>query len=126
MEEGRAGAGAGYWVELLLLLALATLWGASYSFIKIGVETIPPVTFIAGRTVIAGALLVILMRWRGVALPADGANWRRFLFQACLNSVVPYTLIAWGQQTVDASLATILNSTSPIFVFLLTFLITRH
>ena len=36
--------------ELALLLALSTLWGASYSFIKIGVETIPPVTLIAART----------------------------------------------------------------------------
>src|SRR5881275_2901447 len=33
--------------ELALLLALATLWGASYTFIKIGVETIPPITLIA-------------------------------------------------------------------------------
>lgn len=49
-----------------------------------------------------------------------------FLFQALLNSVIPFTLIAWGQQTVDASLATILNSTSPIFTFLITWGITRH
>ena len=27
--------------ELALLLALATLWGGSYSFIKLGVATIP-------------------------------------------------------------------------------------
>jgi drug/metabolite transporter (DMT)-like permease len=39
---------------------------------------------------------------------------------------VPFTLIAWAQQTTDAALATILNSTSPIFAFLLTVLITRH
>lgn len=43
--------------ELVLLLALSTLWGASYSFIKVGVETIPPVTLIAARTFIAGAVL---------------------------------------------------------------------
>ena len=42
------------------------------------------------------------------------------------NSVVPFTLIAWAEQTTDAGLATILNSTSPIFAFLLTVLITRH
>jgi drug/metabolite transporter (DMT)-like permease len=48
------------------------------------------------------------------------------LFQSCLNSVVPFTLIAWAEQTTDAGLATILNSTSPIFAFLLTVLITRH
>ncbi|TIT83580.1 MAG: EamA/RhaT family transporter, partial [Mesorhizobium sp.] len=32
--------------ELSLLAVLALLWGASYTFIKVGVETIPPVTFI--------------------------------------------------------------------------------
>ena len=64
--------------ELALLVMLATLWAASYTF------------------------------------------------QACLNSVFPFTLIAWGQQTTNASLATILGSTSPIFIFLLTVLVTRH
>ena len=112
--------------ELLLLLALATLWGASYSFIRVGVETIPPITFIAARTLIAGGLLLGVMRLRGLTLPRDRATWRKFLFQACLNSVVPFTLIAWAERDVEAGLATILNSTSPIFVFLLTALITRH
>jgi drug/metabolite transporter (DMT)-like permease len=112
--------------ELALLLALSALWGASYSFIKIGVETIPPVTLIAARTLIAGAILAAVIHWRGLSLPRDAATWRKFLFQACLNSVIPFTLIAWAEQTTDAGLATILNSTSPIFTFLLTALITRH
>lgn len=112
--------------ELALLLALSTLWGASYAFIKIGVETIPPVTLIAARTLIAGAILVAVLRLRGLRLPSDRQIWARFLFQACLNSVVPFTLIAWAEQTTDAGVATILNSTSPIFAFLLTALITRH
>lgn len=113
-------------VELALLLALATLWGASYTFIKIGVATIPPVTLIAARTLIAGVLLLIIMRTRGLRLPSDAATWRRFLFQACLNSVIPWTLLAWGERSLDAGLATILNSTSPIFTFFLTLAITRH
>jgi drug/metabolite transporter (DMT)-like permease len=113
-------------IELALLLALATLWGSSYTFIKIGVETIPPITFIAARTVIAGAILVGVIETRGLRLPRDLATWGRFLFQACLNSVVPFTLIAWAERSVDAGLAAILNSTSPIFAFLLTAAITRH
>lgn len=113
-------------LELLLLLALATLWAGSFTFIKIGVETIPPVSLIAGRTCIAGAILVLVIHARGLRLPRDAAVWRRFLFQACLNSVIPYTMLAWGERTVDAGLATILNSTSPIFTFLLTAAITRH
>lgn len=112
--------------DFALLLLLATLWASSYTFIKLAVATIPPVTLIAGRTVLAGALLLVLLRIRDVALPRDRASWRGFLFQACLNSVVPFTLLAWGQQATDASLAAILNSTSPIFVFLMTALVTRH
>ena len=50
--------------ELALLVALATLWGASYTFIRIGVATIPPITLIAGRTAIAGLLLLVIMRAR--------------------------------------------------------------
>ena len=44
--------------ELALLLVLATLWGASYTFLKVAVATIPPITLIAGRTLIAGLLLM--------------------------------------------------------------------
>ncbi|MDP1701390.1 MAG: EamA family transporter [Aestuariivirga sp.] len=113
-------------LDLALLLALATLWGASYTLIKIGVATIPPITFIAARTLIAGGILFAILHLRGLKLPGDGATWKRFMFQACLNSVIPFTMIAWAEQSVDAGLATILNSTSPIFTFLLTVFLTQH
>lgn len=106
-------------VELTLLLVLAGLWGGSYTFIKLGVETIPPLTLITARTLIAGLVLLVVIRWRGLRLPRDPATWRMFLVQAGLNSVVPFTLIAWAERSVDAGLATILSSTSPIFVVLL-------
>lgn len=113
-------------VELALLMLLAMLWGGSYTFIKLGVATIPPVTLIAARTLMAGLLLLVLMHGRGLRLPKDAATWRRFVFQAGLNSVIPWTLIAWGERSLDAGLATILNSTSPIFTFFLTLAMTRH
>jgi len=113
-------------VEYALLAVLATLWGASYTFIKLGIATIPPVTLIAARTLIAGLLLLTILQMRGIRLPRDRETWKRFLFQACLNSVVPFTLIAWAEYSVDAGLAVILNSTTPIFTFLLTVAITRH
>ena len=59
-------------------------------------------------------------------MPTDGATWRRFAVPGLLNSVIPWTLIAWGERYVDAGLATILNSASPIFTFLLTAAVTRH
>ncbi len=85
-----------------------------------------PVTLIAGRTLIAGAILTAIIYARGLRLPTDARTWGKFLFQACLNSAIPFTLIAWGEQSVHAGLAVILNSTTPIFTFLITALITRH
>jgi drug/metabolite transporter (DMT)-like permease len=118
--------GAGDAREYTLLLVLAILWGASYTLIRLGVATIPPVTLIAARTLIGGGLLFAMLAARGIAMPRDMASWRRFMVQALLNSVVPFTLIAWGEQTVEAGLTTILCSTSPIFTFLITSAITRH
>ncbi len=111
---------------LALLLLISTLWGSSYAFIKLGVATIPPVTLIAARTAIAGALLMAILRLRGVAIPAERNLWGRFLIQALLNSVIPFTLIAWGERYVDSGLAAILNSTSPIFTFLAGSLLLRQ
>jgi drug/metabolite transporter (DMT)-like permease len=112
--------------SILLLLALATLWGASYTFIRVGVQTIPPITLIAARTIVAASLLLAVMAAQRIRLPRDRLTWRNFLVQALLNSVFPFTLIAWAEQTVEAGLATILNSTAPIFAFLFTWGLTRH
>ncbi|HAO39472.1 MAG TPA: EamA family transporter [Afipia sp.] len=112
--------------NLVLLVLLATLWGAAYTLVKIGVETIPPLTFISGRTLIAGGILLAIMRLRGITLPRDPVVWKRFMIQACLNSVVPFTLIAYAETHVGAGLATILGSNAPIFAFLLALLFVRH
>jgi drug/metabolite transporter (DMT)-like permease len=110
-------------LELCLLALLATLWGSSYTMIKIAVPTIPPITLIAARTIIAAALLSLVLARRGLRLPRDRATWGRFLIQACLNSAVPFTLIAWAERTVDAGPAAILNATTPLFAFLLAALV---
>lgn len=113
-------------VELALLALLALFWGASYPLIKVAVATIPPVTLIAFRALVAALLLCALCAGRGDRLPRDRQAWGRFAVQACCNSILPWTLLAWAQQHVDSGLAGVLNSTSPLFVFLVTALWTRH
>ena len=51
-------------LELSLLATLALLWGSSYLFIRIAVETIPPITLIAVRVTLAAIFLgsVLLVR----------------------------------------------------------------
>jgi drug/metabolite transporter (DMT)-like permease len=112
--------------ELALLGLLAGLWGSSYLLIKIAVATIPPITLIAMRVSIAAVFLLIVMRYQGTRFPKEWSTWRMLLIQAFFNSIASWTVLAWGQQYVDSGLAGVLNSTSPIFVFFITLLFTRH
>jgi len=112
--------------ELPLLALLALLWGSSYLFIKIAVAEIPPITLIALRVLGAAIFLMIVMELRSERFPRDVKTWRMLLIQAFFNSIGAWTVLAWGQQYVDSGLASVLNSTSPIFVFLITALVTRH
>lgn len=110
----------------VLLLVLSALWGASYTFIRIGVETIPPITFMGARTALAASLLLLYLRAARIALPRELAAWKQFAVQALLNSVVPFTLLAWAEREVQAGIATILNSTAPVLAFAGTAYLTRH
>jgi len=112
--------------EFGLLGLLALLWGSSYLLIKIAIAEIPPLTLIAARVAIASLFLCAVLRLRGGRLPRGRRSWGMLLVQAFLNSIGAWTLLAWGQQHLDSGLASVLNSTSPIFVFLITFLWTRH
>lgn len=112
--------------EYALLVLLATLWGSSFSFLKLTVASVPPLTAISWRTAIAGVLLYAIMRWQGIRLPRDWESWKTFIIISAVNTVFPFILIAWGLTYVNASLGVILNSTTPIFAFLITYMVTRQ
>jgi len=106
-------------MEYFLLILLGSIWGASYLFIKVGGETIPPVTFVMGRVVLAGLALLVVALVRREKLPPLGAPiWRWFLVLGILNSIVPYTLITWGETRVSSGLAAILVGAMPLFTVL--------
>jgi drug/metabolite transporter (DMT)-like permease len=108
------------WGDYALLGLLALLWGSSYLWTKVAVAEIPPVTLIALRVTGAAALLLAVLAAAGGRLPSDPGTWGRLFVQSVLNSTGAWTILAWGQQHVPAGLASVLNSTSPVFVLLAT------
>ena len=112
--------------ELLLLGILALLWGSSYIFIKIAVGEIPPLTLIALRVSIAAVFLTVIVYMQKQHFPRDAKIWAQFLLQAFFNSIGAWTILAWGQQYVDSGLASVLNSTSPVFLFFISLLLVRR
>ena len=114
------------WRDYALLLALACCWSSTYPLTKIGLGSIPPITFISARSLIAAAFLFAVLRVRSVRMPVDAKAWKLFAQQQTINSTLPFLLITWAQQYVPASNTVVLASTTPIFAFLITWGITRH
>jgi len=104
--------------DWLLLVTLSVLWGGSFFFAKLAVLELPPLTVALGRVAIAAAILVVLARMTGVALPDRMAAWRPYLLMGLLNNAVPFGLIFWGQTHIPSGLAAILNATTPLFTAL--------
>jgi len=112
--------------DYLLLLALACAWSSTYPLTKIGLQSIPPVTFIVTRSLIAALFLLAVLRVRGLTLPTELKAWKLFAFQQIINSTLPFLIITWAQQYVPAANTVVLAATTPIFAFLITWGITRH
>ena len=103
----------------LLLLVLALVWSASFMAIKIGVETIPPLTLAAGRVVIAAVVVMAYTYFRGVQLPREARVWVYCLLLGLFGNALPFTLINWGEQHVDSGQAAILMTVMPLLTIVL-------
>jgi drug/metabolite transporter (DMT)-like permease len=114
------------WRDYALLLALACCWSSTYPLTKIGLGSIPPVTFISARSLIAALFLLAVLRVRKIPMPTEARAWKLFAFQQTINSTFPFLIITWAQQYVPASITVVLASTTPIFAFVITWAFTRH
>lgn len=112
--------------SIALVMLLALLWGAGFPLTKMAVETLPPLTVAAVRALLGGLLLLAALGPRARLLWESARRGDAFAVQALFNCVLPWSLVAWASQTIDAGLATILNSLSPIFIFLITWGVSRH
>jgi drug/metabolite transporter (DMT)-like permease len=102
-----------------LFIGLGFFWGSSYFWIKVGLETVPPLTLIAGRLVLASLFLWAVVLLTREPLPRSGRQYGHLMVMALVNIVVPFVLIAYGEKSIDSALASILNATVPLFVIIL-------
>ena len=112
-----------------LLVALSVLWGMTFFFAKIALPEIAPVTLVLGRVLLGALALLAYLRLAGVALPAARPAWIAFFGMGLLNNVAPFSLIFLGQslmpREIAASLASILNATTPLFAMVIAHVMTR-
>ena len=102
----------------ILLGLLAALWGASYLFIKIGLEDFSPAMVVFLRTLLAALVLAPLALHRGAMRGLRPLLWP-IVVLAAVQVAVPFLLISWGEEEISSSLAGILVASAPILTALL-------
>jgi drug/metabolite transporter (DMT)-like permease len=102
-----------------LFIGLGFFWGSSYFWIKVALESVPPLTMIGGRLVLASIFLWAVVLLTREPLPRSPRQYGHLMVMALVNIVVPFILIAFGEQSIDSALASILNATVPLFVIVM-------
>ena len=106
-------------LDWLLLIALGFMWGTSYVFIKIGVETLPTFTLIAARLAIGLTILATVVFVAREPLPRNPRIYGHLIIMSIINIVLPFYLITTAERSVDSALAAILNGAVPLFVIVI-------
>jgi drug/metabolite transporter (DMT)-like permease len=112
-------------VEWALLVTLSVLWGGSFFFGKVALADLPPFTVVFGRVSLAALALNLVVLASGQRMPGSPRAWGTFAVMGLLNNLVPFSLIFWGQTHIASGLASILNSTTPLFTVVLAHFLTR-
>ncbi len=99
--------------QLVMLLVLAAVWGASFLFMRVAVPSLGPVVLADARVAIAGVALLAYAALIG-ARPALRARWRDYLLLGAINAAVPFTLLSAAELEIEASLAAVLNAMAPL------------
>ena len=107
----------------LIFALLGVCWGTSYLFIKIGIETLTPFTLIAGRLAVGAAVLGVVLFAAREPLPRDRRVYGHLVMMAILNIAIPFSLITFGEQSIDSALAAILNASVPLFTIIIASLV---
>lgn len=106
-------------IHIGALVLLGAIWGASFLFIREAAHDFGPVVLMFIRVFLAGMVLIpvapLLLRNKDRLNRSELlSHWKPFLIMGALNSAIPFTLIAFSELTITASLASILNSLTPL------------
>ena len=101
-----------WWVACLL-------WSAGWLFLKVGLQDLPPLTFASTRLALAFVVLAAIVTWRNEWRTLRGADIPAIVVSGVLLLGVNYALTFWGAQFLPSAITSLLQSTSPVFGFLI-------
>ena len=107
--------------QLLVLLLLAAIWGASFLFMRVAVQEFGAISLIMLRVGGAALLLLPFLYWRGYLAELKG-NCKHLFILGITNAGLPFTLFAYATSQLTAGFTSVLNSLAPMFTALIGYL----
>lgn len=103
----------------LLLTYLVIAWGFAFYLIALALAGFEPITVVWGRLTFGAIVMLGLLAWRGTQLPRSWIWWRRLLVLSLTGNILPFTLIAWAEQSVPSGEVGLLMALMPITIMLM-------
>ncbi|HEV2720380.1 MAG TPA: EamA family transporter, partial [Thermoanaerobaculia bacterium] len=91
------------------------VWGTTYLFIRIAVETIPPLLLTAARYLGAGLILLLIAALRGDRFPRDRRTLGEIVLVGVLLVGVGNLSVVWAEQWVPSGIAALFVATAPFW-----------
>ena len=106
-------------INWALLGVLILLWGSSFLFTAISVDSIDPISVVFYRLLLGALVLSLVVFARRLPFPRSPRVWLGFLAMAIAGNALPFFLISWGQQTVDSGVAGMIMAIMPLITMVL-------
>ncbi|MEK9794105.1 MAG: DMT family transporter [Hyphomicrobiales bacterium] len=104
------------WTRLIIL---SLLWGGSYTWIELALIELDPMMIVFYRVLISSIFLILICKVLSLTFKIEKKIFIFLFFMSLTNNVIPFNLIAWGQQEITASVGSILNATTPLFTVII-------
>lgn len=108
-------------INYVLLLCIAWIWGSQFMFNEIALAHIGP-TFVAACRGVIGmitlSIILIFLKEPSKVKTFSPRHYVYFFIIGFFEATLPFSLVTWGQQRIDSSIAAILMSTVPLFTIL--------
>ena len=102
-----------------LLAYLVLVWGFAFALIAVALETTHPLFIVWSRLWMGALVMWLVWLWRGRAWALGRQWWPRLALLSMTGNIIPFSLIAWAEQSVPSAEVGILMALMPIATLLL-------
>ena len=100
--------------DIVDLVLLAAVWGASFLFMRMGAPEFGPIALVQLRMLIAALFLLPVLKMR-IGFAELPLNWKPLTILGFLNSAIPFLLLTYSTLYVTAGFSSIFNATAPLW-----------